>query len=78
MSLEEEDDFASATRALLHTHGALMLRLVKRSITHTLEGGGALQVDLSTLPSELGESGACFVTLKKQGDLRGCIGSPEA
>ena len=74
----DEADFASATRALLHTHGALMLRLVKRSITHTLDRGGALQVDLTTLPPELGETGACFVTLKKQGHLRGCIGSPEA
>ena len=48
--MTSDTDFASATRALLHTHGALLLRLVKRSIKHTLDGGGALQVDLDTLP----------------------------
>ena len=35
-------------------------------------------MDLSTLPAPLRETGACFVTLKKNGQLRGCIGSPEA
>lgn len=78
MSENSDLDFAAATRALLHTHGALMLRLVKLSITHTIRSGGLLDVDLSTLPSPLSETGACFVTLKKSGQLRGCIGSPEA
>lgn len=78
MTDTDDTDFASATRALLHTHGALLLGLVKRSITHTLDLGGALQVDLKTLPPELKEIGACFVTLKIDGQLRGCIGSPEA
>ena len=70
--------FAAATRALLDEHGALLLGLAKRSIEHALETGHAVDVDLSTLPAPLRETGASFVTLKKNGQLRGCIGSPEA
>jgi len=78
LSANSDADFAAATHALLHTHGALLLSLAKRSIIHTLDQGRPLEVDLSTLPSPLRETGACFVTLKKSGRLRGCIGSPEA
>jgi len=71
-------DFAARTRALLDAHGAYLLALAKRSILHALDTGRPLDVDLDTAPAELAEVGACFVTLKKSGALRGCIGSPEA
>lgn len=35
-------------------------------------------LELSLLPAALQEDGACFVTITKSGDLRGCIGSLEA
>ena len=71
-------DFATRTRALLAAHGPFLLSLIKRSIEHTWATGGMLDVDLSTVPPELTAHGACFVTLNRGGQLRGCIGSPEA
>jgi len=64
--------------ALLRTHGPRLLSLAQGSIAHTLNDGSPLKVDLTLLPSALGTFGASFVTLKKDGHLRGCIGSPEA
>lgn len=78
MTVAEEPDFAATTRALLKVHGAYLLRLAKRSILHALDTGAPLDVDLSATPAELTVQGACFVTLKKSGQLRGCIGSPQA
>lgn len=71
-------DFAQRTRALLNAHGDFMLHLAKRSITHTLNTGKVLELDLATVPPELTAQGACFVTLNLNARLRGCIGSPEA
>ncbi|MFC1673651.1 AmmeMemoRadiSam system protein A [Pseudomonadota bacterium] len=78
MTGNQDQDFAAATHALLDAHGDLMLSLVKRSIQHTLDTGGQMDVDLSTLPAELSGDGACFITLNLDGHLRGCIGSPQA
>lgn len=36
------------------------------------------RVDEPVVPPQLGEPGACFVTLLKDGQLRGCIGTLEA
>ena len=55
-----------------------LLQLAKSSIKHGLETGQPLSVNLSEYDSELTEQGACFVTLKINDDLRGCIGSLEA
>ncbi|PHS79064.1 MAG: AMMECR1 domain-containing protein [Rhodospirillaceae bacterium] len=71
-------DFAEATRALLKTHGALLLSLAKGSIDFTLKENAPAEVHLEHLAPQLAENGACFVTLRKDNLLRGCIGSPEA
>ncbi|MAN80589.1 MAG: extradiol dioxygenase [Rhodospirillaceae bacterium] len=73
-----ETDFAAETKALLDRHGHALLRLAASSIEHCLETGQPLMPDMSTAPADLAALGACFVTLKKNGQLRGCIGSPEA
>lgn len=78
MNASSDQDFAARTHALLAAHGALLLSLAKRSISHALETGQPLDVDLSALPADLSADGACFVTLNRAGRLRGCIGSPEA
>ncbi len=75
---EDETDFAAQTKALLDRHGTALLRLAASSIEHGLETGQPLMPDMSTAPGDLAAPGACFVTLKKNGQLRGCIGSPEA
>lgn len=75
---DEETDFEARTKALLARHGAALLRIAAASIESGLKRGKPAGVDLSSFPPELTANGACFVTLKKKGRLRGCIGSPEA
>jgi AmmeMemoRadiSam system protein A len=65
-------------RALLARHGGTLLALAAHSIRHTLANGAALAVDLSAYPPELSAHGASFVTLRRNKELRGCIGSARA
>jgi len=74
----DETSFEDATRKLLEDHGANILLLAALSIDHGLEKGNPVSVDASEHPDALRQEGACFVTLKKNGQLRGCIGSPQA
>lgn len=62
----------SETRALLDQHGAFLLQHAARSILVALKAapGGNISV-----AHELLAKGAAFVTLQKNGKLRGCIGS---
>lgn len=52
-----------------------LLRLARQTVTATAAGQALPQVDVDKLSPALRASGACFVTLQKQGDLRGCIGN---
>ena len=70
-----EDNFAKATEDLIKTHGPVMLDLCRKSILHGLETGAPLHVSPGEVAPALTAPGACFVTLKKSGQLRGCIGS---
>jgi AmmeMemoRadiSam system protein A len=56
----------------------ILLQTARDSIQHGLEKGRALTVDPSEYPEALREKRATFVTLNKNGDLRGCIGTLEA
>ena len=51
-----------------------LLTIAKNSIQHGLATGKPLKVELSDFSTELTEHRATFVTLQKQGQLRGCIG----
>ena len=73
-----EDDFGAATKALLADHGEALVRLALASLDHGLAHGAPLATDLADHPDALRAAGACFVTLNRDGKLRGCIGSPEA
>jgi len=73
----ENDDFEAKTRALLDEYGPALLKLAAESIRHGLASNSALSVDLSDCPTALSAPGACFVTLKRDGQLRGCIGSAQ-
>lgn len=56
-----------------------LLSLARRAIAHYFRSGAQLELEPSEVPSKkLVENGACFVTLKINGQLRGCIGSLEA
>ncbi len=54
-----------------------LLKQAREAITLRLHGKEAPPVDAHTLPDSLSHQGACFVTLTKRGELRGCIGSLE-
>ncbi|WP_367025574.1 AmmeMemoRadiSam system protein A [Methylococcus sp. ANG] len=59
-------------------HRRYLLDLALASIRHGLTIGKPLPVDPANLPPPLSEPRATFVTLKKGGELRGCIGCLEA
>jgi AmmeMemoRadiSam system protein A len=55
-----------------------LLQLARDSIQHGLERGRPWSVDLTRCPPALQEPGACFVTLERDNQLRGCIGHLQA
>ncbi|MEO5372932.1 MAG: AmmeMemoRadiSam system protein B [Alphaproteobacteria bacterium] len=71
---DEGDDGA----ALLGRHGGTLLRLSALSIRHGLATGQPVTVTPQGVPPDLAAHGAAFVTLTRNGQLRGCIGSPQA
>lgn len=54
-----------------------LLEVARRSIHNGLATGKPVAVDVAAYPPTLAEKRACFVTLRQQGDLRGCIGHLE-
>ncbi|MDK9721468.1 MAG: AmmeMemoRadiSam system protein A [Rhodospirillales bacterium] len=58
--------------------GRILVDLARKSIEQGLAGNRFDDAALAGLPKDLDRPGAVFVTLKKKGDLRGCIGSPLA
>ena len=73
-----EDAFGAQTRDLLNRHGAFLIKLAALSVEHGLDHAAPLPVKATEQPPELRANGACFVTLKRDGRLRGCIGSSVA
>ncbi len=65
-------------QADVEAHAGQLLDLAWQSMRHGLRAGAPLAVDLEALPEALRKHGAAFVTLKRQGELRGCIGSAQA
>jgi AmmeMemoRadiSam system protein A len=56
----------------------ILLNLAKASIKHGLKTGHPVSPDLTNLPAKLTEKRATFVTLEKNQQLRGCIGTLKA
>lgn len=57
---------------------SLLKDVAHRAIRHGLAHGRPLDVDVPAYPASLHGMGASFVTLKREGELRGCLGSLEA
>ncbi len=55
-----------------------LLALAETAIRHAMEHGTLLQINPEDFDEALLQPAASFVTLKKRGQLRGCIGSLEA
>ena len=53
----------------------ILLKLAKDSISYGLSHHKIMPVDLQQFPTNLQANAACFVTLKLNGELKGCIGS---
>lgn len=53
----------------------ILLKLAKDSIIYGLKHNKIMPIDLAQYPENLQALAACFVTLKINGELRGCIGS---
>jgi len=70
-----ENSFGDATQALLDRQGKLILMRAAQSIEYGLANGEVLPTVVDAYPDELAAPGACFVSLKRNGQLRGCIGS---
>ena len=63
---------------MVAVHGPTLVHLALDAIDHGLVHYERMAVDLSAMDPALREPGSCFVTLKRSGALRGCIGSPNA
>ena len=74
----DETLFGEATKRLLKEHGESLLRLAAASVEHGLAHGEPAPIRLAEHPPALQKNGACFVTLRGAGTLRGCIGSSQA
>ncbi|MDP6389536.1 MAG: AmmeMemoRadiSam system protein B [Alphaproteobacteria bacterium] len=69
------DRFAERTRELLDHHGRTLIRLAAASIEHGLAHGTPVPLSGRRFDAELLRPGASFVSLHRNGELRGCIGS---
>ncbi|HFD12832.1 MAG TPA: AmmeMemoRadiSam system protein A [Crenotrichaceae bacterium] len=56
----------------------ILLEIARQSVLHGLSTGRPLPVKVTDYSHQLQEQRASFVTLKKDGQLRGCIGMLEA
>ncbi|MDX5332463.1 MAG: AmmeMemoRadiSam system protein A [Gammaproteobacteria bacterium] len=54
-----------------------LLVIARQSIEQGLHGGEPLRLAQDDLPPRLRETGGTFVTLRRHGELRGCIGTLE-
>ncbi len=52
----------------------VLLKLARKTLENYLAGKGLPKLEEKRLPESLRKKRGCFVTLKKRGELRGCIG----
>ncbi len=67
-----------ALMSLNETNRQILLGLAYHSIITGLSRGDPLGIDLRDYPAELAQQKAVFVTLKKNKQLRGCVGTLKA
>lgn len=68
------DAVLSPEARLTASHGPLLLGIAEDSIRHGLAHGDPLHLALGGYPAEVLEKHATFVTLDRDGEVRGCVG----
>lgn len=68
----------NTTPMLCEEEQLLLRNIARESVEYGLQHSKPLSVNTTHYPRPLREPGASFVTLKKNGELRGCIGTLEA
>ena len=76
VSLKEKNE--SLHHELNKNDKKLLLALARNTIVHFLRNKQILPIDVSQLSAAVRTNGGTFVTLKKHGELRGCIGRFDA
>jgi len=69
------DEQPAVPRQISHENRVLLLKLARKTLEAYTRSGKRLEVDLNTYPKELLVRRSVFVTLNKDGKLRGCIGN---
>ncbi|KZR70646.1 hypothetical protein PMIT1313_00300 [Prochlorococcus marinus str. MIT 1313] len=72
-SLRVEDDWG-----LLNREAGRLIRITAQTVAYSIKNGHPPAVDIASFSPELQEKRATFVTLNKNGNLRGCIGTVQA
>lgn len=70
--------FVEEKEVYTNSEKEFMLNLARDTIKTYLTTGKKPKIELTNLTNSLKETKACFVTLNKDGELRGCIGNLEA
>ena len=68
-----EDDWG-----LLNREAGRLIRIAAQTVAYSIKNGHPPALDIASFPQELQEKRATFVTLNKNGNLRGCIGTVQA
>lgn len=66
---------SSFTEEQLRPHAGTMLAVARQALVHSATWREVMPLSLENWPLPLLEMGASFVTLRREGQLRGCIGS---
>lgn len=74
----EHEAFSFKMKAILARYGHSLLQVGAASIKRGISHQSPVKLDLNSFPDSLKEEAACFVTIEKFGQLRGCIGSLQA
>jgi len=78
MSSTNQQSESTLTEPYSKEEQKILLEIAEQSIEHGLSQGNSLPIQTTQYPESLQALRATFVTLKKHGELRGCIGTLNA
>ena len=70
-----ESSAGAPASSLTPQEGKVLLELARKTVDEVVRNKRLPEIDAADVPESLKELRACFVTLTKRGELRGCIGS---